>query len=192
MFDPQRFITECDAAILAGQGSAAIRGLLAAAIADPAAIVAALGEPARAGVEVLHRSPRLTVLNLVWPPCFTQTAHDHQMWAEIGVYGGREDNIFWRRCPPDARWPIEPVGAASLLRGDLHSMRDDIIHSITNPLDKLTAALHVYGGDIFAAARHEWDGETLLEGPFHNKRGEQACEAYNNSFGAQPQARHTG
>ena len=22
--------------------------------------------------------------------------HNHQMWAVIGVYTGREDNIFWR------------------------------------------------------------------------------------------------
>ena len=23
--------------------------------------------------------------------------HDHAMWAVIGIYGGREDNIFWKR-----------------------------------------------------------------------------------------------
>ena len=25
--------------------------------------------------------------------------HNHEMWAVIGVYTGREDNIFWRRIP---------------------------------------------------------------------------------------------
>jgi predicted metal-dependent enzyme (double-stranded beta helix superfamily) len=28
--------------------------------------------------------------------------HNHHMWAIIGVYGGREDNIFWRRIFEDA------------------------------------------------------------------------------------------
>ena len=30
----------------------------------------------------------------------------------------------------------------------------------------MTGAIHVYGGDFFAAARSEWDPETLLERPF--------------------------
>jgi predicted metal-dependent enzyme (double-stranded beta helix superfamily) len=28
--------------------------------------------------------------------------HDHRMWAVIGVYTGREDNIFWRRVAGEA------------------------------------------------------------------------------------------
>src|SRR3546814_19965992 len=40
------------------------------------------------------------------------------------------------------------------------------IHSVTNPLDRLTGALHVYGGDFFGTARSEWDEETLEEAPY--------------------------
>ena len=43
--------------------------------------------------------------------------------------------------------------------------QEDIIHSVTNPLDKLTAGIHVYGGDLFAPAKSQWEGETLLEAP---------------------------
>ena len=25
--------------------------------------------------------------------------HEHRMWAVIGLYGGREDNTFYRRSP---------------------------------------------------------------------------------------------
>ena len=50
-------------------------------------------------------------MNIVWPPSYTQMPHNHLLWAEIGVYTGREDNIFWRRSAPDAKWPIEVVGA---------------------------------------------------------------------------------
>ena len=165
MFDPERFVAECDATIATGGGAAAVCELLAAALADPAAIVAALGEPVRAGVQILHQSPRLTVLNLAWPASFIAPPHNHLMWAAIGVYGGREDNIFWRRCPIDSRWPIEAVGAASLLTRDASTLQEDIIHSVTNPLDKLTAGTHVYGGDFFAPAKSQWEGETLLEAP---------------------------
>jgi hypothetical protein len=34
---------------------------------------------------------------------------------------------------------------------------------VTNPLARLTGAIHVYGGDFYAVARSEWDPETLLE-----------------------------
>src|SRR4029079_6780772 len=112
------FVTECDAAVIAGGGVEAVREILRAAITDDCTgIVAALGEPTRAGVQVLHRSPRLTVMNIVWPPSYTQTPHNHLLWAEIGVYTGREDNIFWRRSGSGSKWPIEVAGAASLCAG---------------------------------------------------------------------------
>jgi predicted metal-dependent enzyme (double-stranded beta helix superfamily) len=165
MFDPEQFVAQCDAAVLTGGGTAEVYELLAAAVADPAAIVAALGEPIRMGLQVLYQSPRLTVINLAWPHLFIGRPHNHLMWAVIGVYGGREDNMFWRRCPPDARRPIEAVGAKSLVTGDVCEARDDVIHSVTNPLDKLSAGIHIYGGDFFAPGKSHWDGEALTEVP---------------------------
>ena len=46
----------------------------------------------------------------------------------------------------------------------------DVIHSVTNPISKLTGALHVYGGDFFEAERSEWDPESLHENPFDMER----------------------
>ena len=40
--------------------------------------------------------------------------HNHLMWAMIGVYTGREDNIFWRRAQEDAGARVEAAGAKSL------------------------------------------------------------------------------
>ncbi len=37
---------------------------------------------------------------------------------------------------------------------------------MTNPINRLTGAIHVYGGDFFAAKRSEWDPETLQEGRY--------------------------
>ena len=37
---------------------------------------------------------------------------------------------------------------------------------MTNPIGRLTGAIHVYGGDFFGAERSEWDLETLQEGRY--------------------------
>ena len=43
---------------------------------------------------------------------------------------------------------------------------ENVIHSVTNPLARMTGALHVYGGDFFGVERSEWDPETLTEGRY--------------------------
>jgi predicted metal-dependent enzyme (double-stranded beta helix superfamily) len=182
MFEVARFAAACEAALADG-GRDAVRGVLCSAVSDPAAIIAALGEPRRAGDRVLHRSQSLTILHIVWPPSFTQAPHNHGLWAEIGVYAGREDNIFWRRCGPEGRWPIEAIGAASLCAGHAHALSPDVIHSVTNPLDTVTAGLHIYGGDLSAAsARRMWEGAALVEAPLDYRRDDRFIATYNASL----------
>ena len=182
MFDVARFVAECQAGISTGGGREVVREILMAAISNPAGIIAVLGEPKRAGVQILHRSPSLTIVHVAWAPSYTQAPHNHLVWAEIGVYSGREDNIFWRRSTPDSKWSIEAIGATSLCAGSCRSLEHDVIHSVTNPLDKVTAGLHVYGGDLIAAPRRMWDGETLVEAPFDHLRDDRIIEAHNARF----------
>jgi predicted metal-dependent enzyme (double-stranded beta helix superfamily) len=184
MFDKHEFIAACEAAVSVDGGQEAIRELVAQAVGDPAGLMAALGEPKRAGVELLYRSPMVTVFNLVWGPHMTINPHNHHMWAVIGIYCGREDNIFWRELPPDARWPLEAAGASSLMPGDACCLGKDIIHSVTNPLGRLTAALHVYGGDFVAREREEWHEETLVKGPRDMDRDGRLFEASNRMLEA--------
>lgn len=136
------------------------------AFADPAAVLAGVGEPAASGLVPLFRSPDLTIINVVWKPGMTIMPHNHEMWAVIGIYGGREDNIFWRRIKDDPEGRVEAAGARSLSTGDVVPLGRDIIHSVSNPIPKLTGAIHVYGGDFFATERSEWDAEFLTERPF--------------------------
>jgi hypothetical protein len=96
--------------------------------------------------------------------------HNHRMWASIGIYTGREDNITWKRQGA----AIEASGAASLSEKEVFSLPDTAIHSVTNPIERLTGAFHVYGGDFFANGRSEWDAETLQERPFRS-RGRTSC-----------------
>ena len=143
-----------------------IREVVARAVSRPADILKALGEPKRAAIQKLYCSPNLTVLNVIWAPMMTIVPHDHRMWAVIGMYSGREDNIFWRRIADDPFGEVEAAGARSLQSGDTELLGKSIIHSVTNPIPRLSCAIHVYGGDFFAAERSEWDAETLLEGRF--------------------------
>ena len=53
---------------------------------------------------------------------------------------------------------------------DAEPLGDNIIHSVTNPIPRLTGAIHVYGGDFFAAERSEWDPETLQEGRLRRRQ----------------------
>ena len=92
-FDPDRFIAQCREAGGAS-GPSGVLEVVSSAIAAPAEIIHALGEPRCAGVNVLYRSPELTILNLIWGPRMCQLPHDHRMWAVIGIYTGREDNLF--------------------------------------------------------------------------------------------------
>ena len=86
--------------------------------------------------------------------------------AVIGLYGGREDNIFWRRIKDDPRGRVEAAGARNFGTGDWTVLGENVIHSVTNPIPRLTGALHVYGGDFFAVDRSEWDPEHLVEEPY--------------------------
>jgi predicted metal-dependent enzyme (double-stranded beta helix superfamily) len=165
-FEPERFVLACRAAIAATEATAAIRELVTEAVREPASVATALGEPPHAGIVTLYRGPELTVLDLAWAPWMPFKPHNHAMWSVIGVYAGREDNIFYRRVGGGAR--VEAAGARTLGEGDAALFGHDLIHSVVNPLGRMTRAIQIYGGDFFAPAtpRSEWDPETLIERPW--------------------------
>ena len=165
MFDLDTFIGDCRAAVDADATHMAAAEVVRRAMANPDAVLAELGEPEKPGITPLYQSSDLTIINLAWAPMLTIPPHNHEMWAVIGIYGGREDNIFWRKVKDHPDGLIEAAGAKALSKGDVAPLGKDIIHSVTNPIPKLTAALHVYGGDFFEAERSEWDSEDLTEHP---------------------------
>ena len=179
VFDLDLFIADCQDAVSLDPAHKSVREIVARAVSTPAAVIARLGAPARAGVQNLHNSAELTILNVIWGPGMTIMPHNHLMWAVIGIYTGREDNIFWRRLPGQDGGRIEAAGAKSLGERDVAPLGHDIIHTVTNPLPRLTGAIHVYGGDFFAAARSEWDPETLLERPFNMEKNLRLFEQAN-------------
>jgi predicted metal-dependent enzyme (double-stranded beta helix superfamily) len=179
MFDLERFVADCQAAHAADPTHKAVREVLLRALEEPRSVLKGLGEPARAQIGTLYRSASLTVLNVIWGPRMTIAPHNHRMWAVIGIYTGREDNIFWRRLP-DGR--VEAAGAQSMCERDAIPLGREIIHSVTNPIPRLTGAIHIYGGDFFAAPRSEWDPEALTEHPYNSERTLRYFDEANRSL----------
>ena len=189
MFDFDQFTADCRAALAADKSHRHVRDVVARAVSDPASMLNALGEPKCAGLHTLHRSDDLTILNVVSAPMMTIMPHNHSMWAVVGIYTGREDNIFWRRLPGNPG-RVEAAGAKALCARDAGPLGHDIIHSVTNPIPRLTGAIHVYGGDFFDPThRSEWNPETLQEGPFDPERAVRRFEEANAIF-AKRQGQH--
>jgi len=168
MFDLDQFIADLRAT-LSERSRQPMKEVVARAVSDPAALMRGIGEPDKAGVQVLHKSPDLTVMNLLWAPRQIALPHDHRMPAVIGMYTGREDNMFWRHIPGATKFQIEPAGGEALGVGDVTILGHDIVHSVINPLNKISAAIHVYLGNFLEIERSMWNAETLVEEPYDIK-----------------------
>ncbi|WP_119462317.1 hypothetical protein [Rhodospirillaceae bacterium SYSU D60014] len=184
MFDLDEFIADCRSALAADTSHKLVRDVVARAVSNPAAMLKVLGAPTRAEIQRLYHTNDLTILNVVWGPRMTLMPHNHQMWAVIGIYSGREDNIFWRRVPGDPKGRVEAAGARALCEKDAEPLGRDIIHSVTNPISRFTGALHVYGGNFFGAERSEWDPETLREQRYDMEKALRLFEEANVSCAA--------
>ena len=182
--DLDRFVADCVDASKDSDAQAAVEAVLAKAVASPSSVLAAIGEPARAGLKVLLSSPTLTIFAATWTPQMNLMPHDHLMWANIGIYTGREDNIFWRRTPDG----IEAYGADALFEKDTAMLPDDALHSVTNPLQRFTGGIHIYGGDFFDTTRSQWDSETLVEEPSNGASIREMFERENKRLGLYEQA----
>jgi predicted metal-dependent enzyme (double-stranded beta helix superfamily) len=162
MFSTEQLIADCQNALNEQSPDQAIKEIVGRAVSNPADVEHALGVPKKAEIISLYRSETLTILNVIWAPGMSIYPHDHRMWAVIGLYGGREDNAFYRREPKG----IVKASARQLDTGDTVLLGAPTIHSVTNPLNQFTGAIHIYGGDFFAVPRSEFDAETFEERPY--------------------------
>jgi predicted metal-dependent enzyme (double-stranded beta helix superfamily) len=164
MFAIDDFVEDCRRCLTEEHPALAVRDVLNRALGKPGA-VADVFAAREGGLNIVHSSPELTVLHVVWAPRMRLYPHNHQMWAAIGIYVGQEDNTFYRRDPDDRRSLIES-GGKELRERDVVVLGDDTIHAVTNPIDRLTGAIHVYGGDFVNEPRSQWPGESAIEEPW--------------------------
>ena len=164
MFDVDILLADAKAAVKESEPRRAVRELLERTMSTPTEL-GDVFEPSRGGLDLLYVSDELTVLHVVWAPGMRLFPHDHQMWANIGIYAGQEDNTFYRRLEED-RHAVHETGGKELRVGDVLTLGTDAIHAVTNPLDKLTAAIHIYGGDFVNNPRSQWGPGPLEERPY--------------------------
>jgi hypothetical protein len=143
--------------VISGDGDdrEAAKAFLTSALADPPAARLLFGCNERAELASLYRSSTLTVARLTWAPGMSVPAHDHLMWAVIGIISGTEVNDFFRAEPR-----LEHLRTRTLNESDVVTLGDRVIHAVRNPLDHFTSAVHIYGGDFFGVTRHEWSSPT--------------------------------
>jgi predicted metal-dependent enzyme (double-stranded beta helix superfamily) len=179
-FDPEAFTEDCKRANTTSGSSrqAAVKEVLQRAMSDTCAVLAGVGEPQKGGIVPLYRSADLTILNVTWSPLMQLMPHEHRMWSVIGIYTGREDNIFWEKRDSH----VAARRASSLTEGDVLELPQDVIHSVSNPIERLTGALHIYGGDFFATPRQEWDPATLAPRSWDIQKALQIFKESNDRF----------
>jgi predicted metal-dependent enzyme (double-stranded beta helix superfamily) len=168
-------VGRCRAALAEHTPSLAVRDVLDELVADPRALDTTLGPTEEGGITTLHNSKDLTILHVAWTPGMALNPHEHRMWAVIGMYGGQEDNAFYRR----AGTGIESAGGRELPAGDVLVLGEDVIHSVANSRADFAVALHVYGGDFFTVERSEWDFDTFVERPRDFERTRRLFEDAN-------------
>jgi predicted metal-dependent enzyme (double-stranded beta helix superfamily) len=176
-FAVEAFVGECLDAVRAegDRGSLAVREVLESALTDPSSIEQEVGDPTEIPLfTTWHNSEELTVLHVVWPPTVDLLAHNHEMWATIGLYGGREDNRYFRARPDGS---VEHRGGTTLLSGDTVVLGHDAIHAVANPSREWTAAVHIYGGDYFGTPRCMWPDEGEAPVDFDVGRVTETLEA---------------
>jgi predicted metal-dependent enzyme (double-stranded beta helix superfamily) len=154
-------IDRCRAALGEHTPQLAVRDVLDELVADPSTLEQAVGIVDQGGITPLHNSSDLTILRVAWTPGMALNPHEHRMWAVIGMYGGQEDNAFYRRAVNG----LDPAGGREVVAGDVLVLGDDVIHSVANTRREFAVALHVYGGDFFKGERSEWDFDTFEERP---------------------------
>jgi predicted metal-dependent enzyme (double-stranded beta helix superfamily) len=171
-FEIAELVDACRTALRDTQPQLAVRDVVARATSRPREIEHAFGAEPEAGLAAVHTSPELTILHVVWPPGMALFPHDHRMWAAIGVYGGQEDNAFYRRDGAG----IVASGGRQLREHEVLLLGDDVIHGVINPRrHAFTAAIHVYGGDLLSTPRSAWTPDTLTEHPYDT---EETTEAF--------------
>ena len=179
MFDIDELVASSMEALKERNPEIAVKEIMERTMSNPAQVESVLGTPTQGGIVTLHHSRDLTVLKVIWAPGMSIYPHDHRMWAVIGIYGGREDNTFYRRTEEG----LTQVGFKELETKDAVVLGCEVIHAVTNTKQGFTGAIHIYGGDFFNEPRSEWDPVTFEERPYDIENVMRQYEIANERFG---------
>ena len=162
MFNLQQFVDECRATLADPKPAQKVEALVKEAISEPAAVRNAFAKAEaveRQGpITFAWRDATLSVADVTTSPGLRSPAHNHKMWAVIGVYDGQEHNKFYRYEYGE----LLEKGERLLKKGDIAVLGPEVIHAISNPLSTDSSAIHVYGGDLVERPeRSLWNPHTF-------------------------------
>ncbi len=180
MFEVDTLVASCRSSLAEPEPRRAVHEILVETLERTDWVAEQLGR-SEGGLEVLFNSPELTVLNVVWAPRMSLYPHDHRMWAVIGIYGGGEDNTLFRRGSEG----LVESGGKALREGEAFALGPAAIHSVSNPMQRFTGAIHVYGGDFVNQPRSQWDPETSQEQPYDAAQVRRVFAEANASWAAE-------
>lgn len=161
MFDLDEFVADCVAARAESDSIRAVKEVLERALTRSDEIAEALPVTV-AEFTPLYTSVDISIFKFVWGPSMFVPPHNHLMWAINGIYGGEEDNVFYRRTEAG----IVESGGRRVGPGESAALGSDVIHAVTNPNTRsCTGSIHIYGGDYLHKQRSIWTGDTLEERP---------------------------
>jgi predicted metal-dependent enzyme (double-stranded beta helix superfamily) len=126
-----------------------------------------LRRPAGSPLNLVYCDDHLTVLIGWWRPGLRLDPHDHHLPLVAGVFRGSEENTFYRRNSSSG---LRVTRVRSLQAGQTLSMGLKGIHAVANTTSKYVGVIQVYGGNLFAMERSEFDPVTMEERPFNAKR----------------------
>jgi predicted metal-dependent enzyme (double-stranded beta helix superfamily) len=111
---------------------------------------------------LLSFSRDLTIYHIALSPHVHYPPHEHRIPALIALYHGTETSFSYERS------------GKTLVRAQRHdytapfvaSLPADVIHSVVNPGDAPSAAIHVYLGDLTTVERSIWNANLREEQRF--------------------------
>ena len=112
---------------------------------------------------LLHCDPleRFSVASFIWGPGQTTPVHDHTVWGMVGVMRGQELCEEYRVETATGDLVNDGCHVASIGEIDLVSPRVGDVHKVSNALyNEVSVSIHVYGANIGAVKRHDFNTET--------------------------------
>ncbi|WP_417518597.1 hypothetical protein [Minwuia sp.] len=157
----ETFVTDARAAAVSDEPTSAVRGVLEDALTRADAFAALIA--AQADDEVhLFEDETVSIWTCRFWPDVILPPHEHTIPVHIGVVGGVERNILYRRLYGELLQVFEKeVG-----RGDMLSMGADGIHAVTAAGPDPSLALHVYLGPLMQVERSLFNWRTGAAMPF--------------------------
>lgn len=153
MVDVTKFVEECRAVADAPDAQARVADLVDAVVRRPTLIEEVLAGRRHPGPHLLYRGDDLTVYCVRARTGEAVPPHDHLLWSVAGMCSGEEEHVLYTRDGDRiVRDRVLTAAAGEVFALDAHA-----IHASRDSGPSAAVAVHVYGGDLFAAPRSVWD-----------------------------------